>query len=65
MTTEQIKQLAESQWEGCHGCDEYDKQFWINGYVFGYLRASVDYSDKEIEARRNKIADMLINGDKQ
>lgn len=61
MTVKEIKQLAETQWEGCHGCDENDKSFWINGYVFGYLKASVDHKDKEIEAQRNKIADILIN----
>lgn len=36
-TLEEIKQIAESMWEGCHGCDETDKQMWINGFVTGYL----------------------------
>jgi hypothetical protein len=57
----EIEQLAETQWEGCHGCDESDKQFWINGFVHGYLNARVDNVDDQIEARRNKIADLLIN----
>jgi len=37
MILQEIKQLAESMWEGCHGCDENDKQMWINGFVTGYL----------------------------
>jgi hypothetical protein len=38
MTLKELKQLAESKWEGCHGCDEYDKQFWINGFITGMLQ---------------------------
>jgi len=37
LTLEQIRKLAEETWEGCHHCDEYDKQFWINGFISGYL----------------------------
>ena len=37
LTLEQIRKLAEKTWEGCHHCDEYDKQFWINGFIQGYL----------------------------
>lgn len=36
-TLQEIRQLAERMWEGCHGCDENDKQMWINGFVTGYL----------------------------
>jgi hypothetical protein len=32
-----ITNLAETRWEGCHGCDENDRSFWINGFVSGYL----------------------------
>ena len=39
LTLDEIKQLAERMWEGCHGCDETDKQMWINGFVNGYLIA--------------------------
>lgn len=59
----EIKQLAENAWEGCHGCDENDKQFWMNGFMIGYLNARVDNLDDQIEARRNKIANILINND--
>lgn len=61
MTLDEIKKLAERTWEGCHGCDEYDKQMWINGFTIGYLNARVDNIDVQIETRRNKISDILIN----
>ena len=38
-TLQEIRELAEKMWEGCHGCDENDKAFWINGFVHGYLEA--------------------------
>ena len=41
-TLEEIKQLAEKMWEGCHGCDEMDKYMWIGGFVEGYLTAKSD-----------------------
>jgi hypothetical protein len=61
MNVEEIKQLAENAWEGCQGCDENDKYFWINGFTIGYLNARVDNIEKQIEASRDKIAEMLIN----
>ena len=61
MTVEEIKKLAEEQWEGCHHCDDNDKYFWISGFVHGYLNARVDNIEEKIESQRNKIADMLIN----
>jgi hypothetical protein len=63
MSTNQLRQLAENAWEGCHHCDENDKHFWINGYMIGYLNARVDIIDERIETSRNKIANLLINGD--
>jgi hypothetical protein len=62
MTLKEIEQLAETQWEGCQGCDENDKYFWISGFVQGYLSAKIDNVDDRIEANRGKIADILING---
>lgn len=38
-TLEEIRKLAERMWEGCHGCDEFDKQMWINGFINGCLTA--------------------------
>ena len=60
MTPEEIRKLAESAWEGCDGCDENDKYFWINGFIIGYLNARVDNIEEKIESQRNKIADILI-----
>jgi hypothetical protein len=46
MTRQEIEQLAETQWEGCHHCDENDKYFWINGFIIGYMQARIEYLDK-------------------
>jgi len=46
MTLKEIQQLAETQWEGCDGCDDNDKQMWINGFTFGYLNAQTDNTNK-------------------
>jgi hypothetical protein len=61
MTVKELEQLAETKWEGCHGCDENDKYFWISGFVHGYLNAKIDIIDNQIESQRNNIADLLIN----
>jgi hypothetical protein len=61
MTAKEIEKLAETQWEGCHHCDDNDKYFWISGFVHGYLNARVDNLEKQIGESRNKIADILIN----
>jgi hypothetical protein len=63
MTKEEIEKLAEAQWEWCHGCDQNDKAFWINGFATGYLNARIDNIDDRIEKAQNKISDLLINGD--
>ena len=62
MILKKIEQLAETQWEGCHGCDENDKMFWINGFVIGYLNARVKNLEEKVELGQKKIADLLING---
>jgi hypothetical protein len=28
-----FEKMAEEAWEGCDGCDENDKQFFISGFV--------------------------------
>ena len=60
MTRTELEKLAESAWEGCHGCDENDKYFWMNGFMIGYLNAQVDNIDDQIEAKRSKMADSII-----
>jgi hypothetical protein len=42
ITIEEIKNMAEQSWEGCHHCDEHDKQMWINGFITGYLNGQED-----------------------
>lgn len=51
MTLEEIKKLAESYWEGCDGCDQNDKQMWINGFTIGYLLASESVIEANKEQR--------------
>ena len=41
-TLEEIRQLAESQWEGCHHCTEQDKEMWINGFITGYITSKTE-----------------------
>jgi hypothetical protein len=44
-----VYELAEQSWEGCDGCDENDKNFWIKGFQAGYNTAKPDeISDEEI-----------------
>jgi hypothetical protein len=62
MTRQEIEQLAETQWEGCHHCDDNDKMFWINGFTIGYMLARIEYLDKQTESNQKKIADLSING---
>ena len=63
MTLKEIEQLAETQWEGCHGCDENDKMFWINGFIIGYLNARINNLNDQIDIRHKNIAETLINGE--
>ncbi len=41
-TLQDIRRLAERMWEGCHGCDETDKQMWINGFITGYITSKTE-----------------------
>jgi len=49
--TEELKkvyELAEESWEGCDGCDENDKHFFIKGFQAGYNRAKPDELSNEL-----------------
>lgn len=47
---EELKKKAEASWEGCHGCNESDRDMWINGYIKGALANQIELpSDEEIE----------------
>ena len=45
VTIEEIKELARERWEGCDGCDENDKYFFMNGFIAGYLNGQVNNID--------------------
>jgi hypothetical protein len=60
MTRQEIEKLAESAWEGCHHCDDNDKNFWMNGFMIGYLNAQVRNIEERIETQKNKIVDSVI-----
>ena len=49
-----IIQLAKESWEGCQGCDENDRNFWINGFTHGYIRAKEE--EKNFNADELKAA---------
>ncbi len=34
---EELKKKAEAFWEACHGCNESDRDMWINFYIKGAL----------------------------
>jgi hypothetical protein len=43
-----VYELAEQSWEGCDGCDENDKYFYMKGFQAGYNTAKPDeISDEE------------------
>ena len=39
---EELKKKAEASWEGCHGCNESDRDMWINGYIKGALANQIE-----------------------
>jgi hypothetical protein len=43
-----VKKLAEESWEGCDGCDENDKYFFMKGFQTGYNRAKPDELSHEL-----------------
>jgi hypothetical protein len=62
-----IYELAEEHWEGCDGCDENDKNFFIKGFQAGYNTAKPDgiprlmYKDgREIRSYHSPILDELL-----
>ena len=53
---EELKKKAEASWEGCHGCNESDRDMWINGYIKGALANPIELpTDDEIEKESEKI----------
>lgn len=55
---EELKKKAEASWEGCHGCNESDRDMWINGYIKGALANQIELpTDEEIE----KVAEKTLS----
>jgi len=47
---EELKKKAEAFWEACHGCNESDRDMWINFYIKGALANQIQLpTDDEIE----------------
>lgn len=70
--TDAVK-LAEELWEGCDGCNDVDKNFWMNGFVKGYIHASSNkskywYGRGILAAKTDRISELspqkLENGSK-
>jgi hypothetical protein len=57
MSIEELKNKAEQSWVDCDGCNQDDRQMWINGYLAGALSNQIKLpSDEEIEeGSRNYI----------
>jgi hypothetical protein len=51
ITLEKLRRLAEETWQGCHHCDENDRQMWINGFIIGYLTGGHDEAQQQIVAK--------------
>ena len=39
------QEMAENSWEGCDGCTEDDKYFYIKGYMAAMLGKEINYSE--------------------
>ena len=39
------QKMAENSWEGCDGCTEDDKYFYIKGYMAAMLGKEINYSE--------------------
>lgn len=62
MTKEELYRIAEEAWDGCDGCDENDKLFWINGFIrAANLFADVETlpSPDQLEEKGNLLGQML------
>ena len=58
MTVQEIRKIAEDRWEGCHGCDEVDKQFWVNGFIHGYLIAENESLGAQIKKEKEVLNEL-------
>ena len=50
----ELRELAEKSLEGCHHCDENDKEFWINGFITGVLSTTDEWDEIEEEYAKDE-----------
>jgi len=53
--------LAESLWEGCDGCDESDKNFWMKGFVSGLNYYDAQIPDEYIKKAASEYSSSFMN----
>ena len=61
LTRDRMK--ANAAWEGCDGCDENDKNFWVNGYITGKLRSENRALNELIDWLENEYVNLTSNID--
>jgi len=64
MTIHELYKIAEQCWEGCDGCTEQDKAFWVNEFVRGVLKfADIESlpSPSELEEIGKKMGEKFKN----
>ena len=55
---EELKKKAEAFWEACHGCNESDRDMWINSYIKGALANQIELpTDEEIHKESDNYVD--------
>ncbi len=55
MTVKEITKIAEARWEECHGCDDNDKNFWMNGFITGFLIAENESLGSQIKKEKEVL----------
>ena len=48
-----LDKIATDLWEGCHGADQNDRSFWVNGFKSGYNYCKS--TGKHIDILRQKL----------
>ena len=62
MKRDRIREIAEEKWESCGSCDENDKNFWINGFMIGYLNGKIDKINEVVEKLQDELGEKVIDG---
>ena len=67
----EVYDLAMESWEGCDGCTEDDKHFFINGFMRGYNRAMGDNQPRlmngdgseirKVQSKHVELLDEILN----